>query len=103
MMGALRTWLVIATAVSVVVSIAQAKTNYAYVANYTANTVSVVDTSNNTVVKTIPVPGGPLVVALNQAGTFAYIVDYYANAVAVIKTSTNTIVATIPVQNTPYT
>ena len=38
-----------------VLKAAQAKTNYAYVANYYPNTVSVINISNNTVVKTIPV------------------------------------------------
>ena len=86
---------------SVVGSTAQAKTNYAYVANYTANTVSVIDTSNNTVVKTIAVGTNPFAVAVDQAGKSAYVANYGSASVSVISTSTNTVVATIPVGSTP--
>jgi len=38
---------------------AQAKTDYAYVANIGANPVSVINTTTDAVVKTIPVGDGP--------------------------------------------
>jgi YVTN family beta-propeller protein len=44
---------------SVVVSIAHAKTNYAYTANLNAGTVSVINTSSNSVVVTIAVGTSP--------------------------------------------
>jgi YVTN family beta-propeller protein len=61
--------------VFVTFSICQAKTNYAYVANNSTNTVSVIDTANNTVVKTITVGTGPWYVAVNQAGSVAYVTN----------------------------
>jgi YVTN family beta-propeller protein len=96
-------WIVV---LSVVVSIAQAKTNYAYVANIAANTVSVINTTNNTVVKTIPVGDGPWGVAVNQAGSYAYVVNNHdtpsGDSVSVIGTATNTVVATIKVGSVPF-
>src|ERR1700676_390281 len=100
-MRSLRMWLVIAVALSVVVSIAQAKTNYAYAVNNGDSTVSVINTSTNTVVKSIPVGGRPWGVAVNQAGTFAYVANKSSGTVSVISTSTNAAVATITVQPNP--
>src|SRR6202795_4606450 len=71
-MRSLRTWMRTVVILSVVVSIAQAKTNYAYSANFNANTVSVINTSNNTVVATIFVGTRPWGAAVNQAGSVAY-------------------------------
>jgi len=81
----------------VVLTVAQAKTSYAYVANNSAGTVSVVNIANNTVVTTIPVGSFPYAVVVNQAGTFAYVTNSGDGTVSVIKTSTNTVVSTIPV------
>jgi len=90
----------IAVVLSAVV-VSQAKTNYAYVANNSANTVSVINTSNNTLAKTITVGTAPFGVAVNQAGTYAYVTNQTSNNVSVISTSTNSVVATIPVQSSP--
>lgn len=89
--------------VLVAFSNSQAKTNYAYVANYSANTVSVINTSNNTVVTTIPVGSSPNPnsLAVNQAGTFAYVGSFGSSTLSVISTSSNTVVATIPVGSAP--
>jgi YVTN family beta-propeller protein len=67
-MRALRMLLSMVVVLSVVVPTAQAKTNYAYVANDGDGTVSVIDTNTNLVVKTITVGSGPWGVAVNQAG-----------------------------------
>jgi YVTN family beta-propeller protein len=82
-------------------AICQAKTDYAYVANLLGNTVSVINTTNNTVVKTIPVGTSPWGVAVNQAGTLAYVTNHGSNNVSVINTSTNAVTGTIPVGNEP--
>src|SRR5260370_14627927 len=95
-MRSLRMWLVVAMTLLVVVSIAQAKTNYAYVTNWSANSVSVINTSNGALVKTIPVGTNPWGVAVNQAGTFAYATNLSSNSVSVISTSTNSLASTIP-------
>jgi YVTN family beta-propeller protein len=82
---------------------AEAKTNYAYVANYQANSVSVINTNNNSVVTTITAGIGtnPWGVAVNQAGSAAYITNPNSNNVSVISTSTNTVTATISVGTSP--
>jgi YVTN family beta-propeller protein len=94
-------WMVVV--MSVPVPIAQAKIAYAYVANYSSNTVSVINTTNNMVVKTIPVSAvNPNYVVVNQAGSFVYVVGYGGGNVSVISTSTNAEVATIAVQSQPW-
>ncbi|MFY9561809.1 MAG: beta-propeller fold lactonase family protein [Terriglobales bacterium] len=90
----------------VTLSISEGKTNYAYVANINDNTVSVVNTSNNSVLTTVPVGDGPWGVAVNQAGSFVYVANNHDSAngdsVSVISTSTNTVVATIKVGTVPF-
>ena len=68
----------------------------AYISNTGSNTVSVIDTSDNTVVATVPViGGGPGGVAVNPAGTRVYVTNYSSSNVSVIDTSTNTVVAIV--------
>ena len=79
---------------------AQSRTS-AYVTNL-SGTVSVIDTTTNTVVATIPVGIFPSGVAITPDGTRAYVVNQFLtnqgnNTVSVIDTMTNTIVATISV------
>lgn len=81
---------------AIVPPFSQAKIPYAYVANNAANTVSVINTSTGTLVKTIAVGTLPYAVAVNQAGTFAYVTNSGSNTVSVISTTTNTVAATIP-------
>jgi YVTN family beta-propeller protein len=105
-MRSLRTLLCLLAGLFVVVSISQAKTNYAYVANIGVNTVSVINTTTNAVLTTIPVGDGPWGVAVNQAGTFAYVVNNHdtvnGDSVSVISTATNAVVATIKVGSLPF-
>jgi YVTN family beta-propeller protein len=100
-MQSLRKLAWIGLVLSAVVFVAQAKTNYAYVANSSSNTVSVINTANGTVVTSIPVEKSPWGVAVNQAGAFVYVTNKASNTVSVISTSTNTVVATIPVGTAP--
>jgi YVTN family beta-propeller protein len=67
----------------------------AYVANYNANTVSVIDTASNTVVGTIPVGNSPSGVAVAPDGKHAYVANYFGNSVSVIDTVANAVVATV--------
>ena len=69
---------------------------FAYIANSQSNSVSVIDTSTNTVITTIPAGNGPVGVAVNPAGTRVYLTNT-SGGVSVIDTSTNTVIATIPV------
>jgi len=89
------------TLVLVTSSISQAKTTYAYVANHDSNTVSVINTSNNTVVTTIPISNNPWGIAVNQAGSLVYVTPQFGTAVSVISTSTNTVTASITVGTMP--
>jgi len=74
----------------------------AYVTQQGWDNVSVIDTTTNTVVATIPVGGMPSGIAVTPSGTFAYVVNYFSHNVSVIDTTTNTVVATIPVGNAPF-
>lgn len=83
-------------------SATQAKTvtNYAYVADFWGGNVSVIRTSDNSVVKTIPV-GSPWGVAINAAGTVAGVTSYYGGTLTLINTKTNVVTGTIPVGSGP--
>ena len=75
---------------------------FAYISNQYSNSVSVIDTANNTVVATVPVGNGPLGVAVNPAGTRAYVANAYSNTVSVIDTASNSVIATVPVGTYPW-
>ena len=62
-----------------------------------SDTVSVIATATNTVVRTIPVGGNPIGVAVTPDGTHAYVANNSSDTVSVIATATNTVVATIAV------
>src|SRR5215469_12105855 len=73
-------------------------TQPAYVTNYNANTVSVIDTATNKVVATVGVGTKPYAVALAPDGKHAYVLNQStSSSVSVIDTSSNTVVVTIPV------
>src|SRR5204863_192108 len=59
--------------------------------------VSVIDTSSNTVVATVPVGSAPYGVAVNREGTRVYVTNEFSETVSVIDTSTNTVVAIVVV------
>jgi YVTN family beta-propeller protein len=75
---------------------------YAYIANYNANTVSVINTTLNTVVATIPVGTNPHGVAVSPNNQFVYVANHGSNTVSVIDAATNTILTTIPVSPNPF-
>ena len=74
---------------------------FAYVTNYSLDSVSVVNLSTNTITTNISVGDGPNNVAINPAGTFAYVVNRIGDTVSVISTSTNTVTSTISVGALP--
>jgi serine/threonine-protein kinase len=74
----------------------------AYISNAGAGTVSVIDTTSNTVTATIPVGAGPNGVAVAPDGRHAYTVNFGPNSVSVIDLATNTVTATVPVGGGPY-
>jgi YVTN family beta-propeller protein len=73
----------------------------AYVPNAGSNSVSVIDTSSNTVVATVPVGANPVNVAVTPNGGRAYVANAGSNSVSVINTGTNTMVATVLVGANP--
>jgi YVTN family beta-propeller protein len=67
----------------------------AYVTNAADNTVSVIDTTSNKVLATIPVGQDPTGVAITSDGTQAYVTNQLDDSVSVIDTANNKVVATI--------
>jgi YVTN family beta-propeller protein len=88
------------TDVSVVIS-STPQLGEVYVTNSASNSVSVIDTSTNTVKATIGVGFAPLYVALSPDGSRAYAANSVGNSVTVINTSKNTVAATVPVGHNP--
>jgi YVTN family beta-propeller protein len=74
----------------------------AYVANNLDGTVSVIDTTTNTVIATVPVGNSPFEVAITPNGTRAYVTNQGSNNVSVIDTATNTVIATVNVGDGPF-
>ena len=73
----------------------------AFITNISDNTVSVINTADNKVIKTITVgirPGG---VSVNGDGSRVYVANYDANTVSVINTADNTVIKAITVGFTP--
>jgi len=74
---------------------------YIYVANEADNTVSIIDTANNTVTATVIGLNGPSGVAVNPAGTRIYVTNWNDNTVSVIGTTTNTVITNVSVGQHP--
>jgi len=68
----------------------------AYVTNFRGNTVSVIDTSTNTVTATIAVGNGPDGVVFSPDDSRVYITNLAGSSISVIDTVSQTVVATIP-------
>lgn len=72
---------------------------FVYVSNQEGDTITVLNSETNTIVKTIPLTAGssPQEIAITPDGTRAYIAIFGTpNSVIVVNTATNTIVSTIP-------
>ena len=74
----------------------------AYISNADSNSVSVIDTSTDTVVATVAVGNSPFGVAVKPDGTRAYVANAFSSDISVIDTLSNTVIATIALDNTPY-
>ena len=75
---------------------------YAYIPEYTSNSVSVIDDATQTVVDNIPVGGSPWGVSISPDSSLAYITNYGAGTISVIDTGTNTVIATEATGGNPY-
>ncbi len=73
-----------------------------YVANSGSDNISVIDTTNNTVIATGNVGSIPVGVAASPDGTHVYVANNASNNVSVINTTTNTVTATIEGLNKPF-
>ncbi|MGB9928856.1 MAG: PKD domain-containing protein [Methanosarcina sp.] len=74
---------------------------YGYITNRSDNTVSVIDTKNDTVIATVNVGSEPTGVAINSTGTKVYVVNTGSYNVSVIGTLFNTVEATVNVDSVP--
>jgi uncharacterized protein (TIGR03118 family) len=74
---------------------------FAYVANAGSSSVSVIDTSTNTVIGTVGVGGRPVGVAFTPTGSRVYVTNSDSDSVSVIDTATNTVITTIAVASFP--
>ena len=66
--------------------------------------MAVIDTTTNSVVRSIPVGGRPFGVGVTPDSSKVYVAKNsaeFANSVSVIDTTTSAVVATIPVGNNP--
>lgn len=74
----------------------------AYVANYSLDSVSVLDLTTNSVMgNPIAVGDGPYGVVLNPLDTRLYVTNRLGQSVSVLDTSSNTVIATIPANGVP--
>jgi YVTN family beta-propeller protein len=74
---------------------------FAYIPNYGANSVSVLDTATNTVTATVAVGRQPYGVAANSAGTRVYVSNADQNTISVLDTATNSVIASVAVGQLP--
>lgn len=75
---------------------------YAYITSISSNSVSVINTSNNTIVATIPVGAYPYGVAVSPDGSKAYVANQGSGTVSVINTTINNVAATVDVGSVPW-
>lgn len=66
-----------------------------YVTNFGSGSVSVIDTTTNTVTATVKVGSGPRGVEVTPNGLYVYVINYGDGTVSVIDTASNTVVHTI--------
>ncbi|MCK9469445.1 MAG: YncE family protein, partial [Porticoccaceae bacterium] len=74
---------------------------FAYIANNSSNTVSVIDTANNTVIDTVTVGSSPFGVAVSPDGARVYVTNNFDGNVSIIDTADNS-VTTVTVGSYPY-
>ena len=68
-----------------------------YVTNTNDDTVSVINTANNSVIATISVGDHPTDLAFDSANNRMYVTNVSDDTVSVINTANNSVIATIPV------
>lgn len=76
-------------------------TTYAYIADSSTNSVSVIRTTDQAVIKTIPVGSAPRGIAVSPQGGNVYVTNEADGTVSVIRTSDHTVTDTVRVGNSP--
>ena len=66
-----------------------------YVTNSASSAVSVIDSSTNTVIETIPVDNSPTAIEYNPSNDNIYTISANFNAITIIDSSTNIVVKTV--------
>jgi len=89
------------SAVTATITATPVPAGFAYIANFGSNTVSVINTTTDAVVATVPVGNSPMGVAVSPDGGIAYVANSNSSTVSVINASTNNVIATIPVGLNP--
>jgi 40-residue YVTN family beta-propeller repeat len=72
-----------------------------YVANFFDNTVSIIRTSDDQVIATVPVGDAPVGIAITPDGIKAYVANSGSDTVSVINTETNEVIQTIDLSPEP--
>jgi len=75
--------------------------NFVYVANLSGNTVSVIQTSDDTVIATINVGDEPYSVTMSTLGRYVYVTNRNEDTISVIQTSDNTELYKVSVGDSP--
>jgi len=88
--------------ITATITVTPVLTGFAYIADNEFNTVSVINTTTDSVVATIPVGKAPFAVSVSPDGTRAYVCNWNSNNVSVINTATNAVITSIAVGDQPF-
>ena len=75
--------------------------NNIYVANRDSGTVSVIDSTNNKVIKNITIGGSSGPLKFNPSNNYTYVVNTLSNNISIIDTSTNMVTNDVNVGSNP--
>ena len=82
-------------------SLAREMLSYAYITNQGEDTVSVIDTTKNSVSQTIAVGKGPVGIAVSASMQRVYIANVESQEISVINTQNNSVIQTIKINGAP--
>jgi gliding motility-associated-like protein len=91
-----------ATPITATFTVTPAPAGFIFTANFNSNTVSMVNTGNNTVTATIPVGNGPFFTAVSPNQREVYVSCNYGNEIDVLDALTGKITAKIQVGSQPF-
>jgi gliding motility-associated-like protein len=90
-----------ASPVTAAITVTPQSISRAYVVNNGSNSISVINTVDNTVISSISVGASPFGVGVSPDGTRVYVTNSADETVSVINAQTNSVIATIKVGNNP--